>query len=175
MPSIATSPGLRSTLRAWRPTPRRVAVAGPAAGRGFTLLEILVTLVVVSVGLLGIAAIIGMGLKNNQSASHRTQAVWLANDIVDRMRANRSTAQTPVGAKTSCYALAIDEDKPAATDVCSTDLNEWRTALENSLPTGTGSVARDAATNKVTIVVQWDDSRGSGGQAAEQITVETRL
>ena len=49
---------------------------------GFTMLEVLVTMVIVSFGLLGIAGIIANGLKNNQGSYARSQASWLANDIV---------------------------------------------------------------------------------------------
>jgi type IV pilus assembly protein PilV len=143
--------------------------------RGFTLLEILVALLIVSIGLLGIAGIIAIGLKNNQSAGFRSQATWLANDIVDRMRANRVTAETPAGVRSSCYVIGLEDTPSADADVCATDVRQWRTALAAALPAGTGSVALDAATRKVTVVVQWDDSRGAGGLPAEGITVETRL
>jgi type IV pilus assembly protein PilV len=175
MESFPAFPARRSPARQ-----RGAGSCAPCGGRGsrahgFTLLEILVALLIVSIGLLGIAGIIAIGLKNNQSAGFRSQATWLANDIVDRMRANRVTAEKPAGAKTSCYVIGLEEAPPVDGDVCATDVRQWRTALAAALPAGTGSVALDAATRKVTVVVQWDDSRGAGGLPAEDITVETRL
>lgn len=148
---------------------------------GFSLLEVLITLVIMSFGLLGIAGVIVNSLKNNQSAYSRSQASWLANDIIERMRANRVTAE----AELLPYNLAMGSS-PSGTGVVLEDLTEWRASLAAAMPSGTGSVALDAATKKVTVVVQWNDSRASGdevivservsfGRSNEQIKVETRL
>jgi type IV pilus assembly protein PilV len=142
---------------------------------GFTLLEILVTLSIVSIALLGIAGITANSLKDNQSASSRSQAVLLAGDIIDRMRANRITADGgAVSPYTSPYNLALGAS-PSGGGIPQADLTEWRDALAAAFPAGTGSVNLDAATKKVTIVVQWDDSRGAGGLSAQQASIETRL
>jgi len=61
--------------------------------RGFTLIEALVALIVLSIGLLGIAGMQISGLRANQSAASRTQASYLADDIADRMRANYTAAR----------------------------------------------------------------------------------
>lgn len=149
---------------------------------GFSLIEVLVTLVIISLGLLGIAGVIVNGLKNNQSSYARTQASVLANDIIDRMRANRTTAETSPYA----YNLALGAS-PTGSGVVLNDLTQWRASLASAMPSGTGSVTMADAT-KVTIVVQWDDSRASSdaptnraattttvGRVAQQIKVETRL
>lgn len=137
---------------------------------GSSLVEILVTILIVSFGLLGVAGVIGNGLKNNHSSYARSQASWLAADIIDRMRANRAAAEA-VGKP---YNLAIGSS-PAGTTVAATDLTAWRAALGATLPSGTGSVSMDAATLKVTVTVQWDDSRAAGGLSTQQFVVETRL
>jgi type IV pilus assembly protein PilV len=147
--------------------------------KGFTLIEVLVTMIIMSFGLLGIAGIIVTSFKNNQSSYARTQATWLANDIIERMRANRGGAESmPLP---SPYNLAIGAT-PAAVGVVSDDLTQWRAALANSLPSGTGSVALDGATFTVRVVVQWDDSRAASGTTGaafgatnQSVTVETRL
>jgi type IV pilus assembly protein PilV len=138
---------------------------------GFTMLEVLVTMIIVSFGLLGIAGIIMNGLKNNQSSYARSQASWLANDIVDRMRANRAAAE---GANSSPYNLAIGADPTGAT-VAAIDLTSWRSALETSLPSGTGAVSLDNTSKKVTVTVQWDESRIKDASNAQQFIVETKL
>jgi len=56
--------------------------------RGFTLLEVLITIVILSVGLLGVANLQMLGLNYNNNAYHRSQAVQLAYDIIERMRMN---------------------------------------------------------------------------------------
>lgn len=139
---------------------------------GFSMLEVLVTMIIVSFGLLGVAGIIANGLKNNQGSYARSQASWLANDIVDRMRANRAVAE---GASPSPYNLAIGTAATAGASVVAIDLTSWRSALAASLPAGTGEVSLDNTSKKVTVTVQWDESRIKDGSAAQQFTVETKL
>src|SRR5882724_11312914 len=99
-------------------------------GRGFTLVEALVALVVLSIGLLGIAGLQITSLKANHGSATRTQAVYLAYDIIDRMRANQKAAITD-----HAYDLAIDAT-PAGGTVAGDDLVAWRNNIKNALPTG---------------------------------------
>ena len=55
---------------------------------GFTMVEVLVTLVILAVGLLGLAGLQATSLRNTESAYQRSQAAILAYDMLDRMRAN---------------------------------------------------------------------------------------
>lgn len=148
----------------------------PQKQRGFSLLEVLITMLIVSFGLLGIAGIIVISLKNNQGSYARGQATLMVNDMVDRMRANRGVAE----AAPSPYNLALTVT-PAGTTVAATDLIQWRAALAASIPSGIGAVAINDTSKKVTITVQWDDSRGATdaangvGVATQQLVVETRL
>ncbi|MEW5973559.1 MAG: type IV pilus modification protein PilV [Pseudomonadota bacterium] len=128
---------------------------------GVTLLEALITVIVISIGLLGLAALQGRALQENQGAFQRSLASILAYDILDCMRANREAA------KAGSYDLALDAGKPTGTSVPATDLNQWRTSLETGLASGKGSVDCDAA-GLCTITVQWfdksvnDDLNGDG-------------
>lgn len=144
--------------------------------KGASMLEVLVTLVIVSFGLLGIAGIIINSLKSSHSSYARSQATLLANDMIERMRANRIAAE----AAGMPYNLALNDampvfEPPAIPTVPQADLIEWRTALANTLPSGTGSVNLNAATRIARIIVQWNNSRVEGGVANQQIIVETRL
>lgn len=138
---------------------------------GTSLIEILVTILIVSFGLLGVAGVVGNGLKNNHSSYGRTQANILAADIIDRMRANRNDAES-VGAP---YDMTLLDPTPTGASIAQQDLIAWRTALAATLPAGTGAVIMDAATKKVTVTVRWDDSRGTAGSSAQTFVVETRL
>ena len=135
--------------------------------RGFTLLEVLVAVVVLSIGLLGLAGLMASSLKNSHSAYQRTQATWLAYDALDRMRANRPAALA------GGYNLALG-GTPGGSGVAASDLSDWSTALANTLPAGQGSidVKKDGTTR---VIVQWDDTRGSGGKADEEFIVDTQL
>lgn len=128
----------------------------PVLHRGFTLIEILVTVIVLSVGLLGLAGLQAASLKFNSTAYQRSQATSLAYDIADRMRAN------VVAARGGNYDIALGAVAPTGgTTLAAIDLREWRRALTNTLPSGTGSV--DSVTNSpiFTIIIQWDDDRDS--------------
>ena len=84
----APSPGKSSIAR--RNHPMTVLKRSLAhRSRGFTLVEVLVALVVLSIGLLGVAALQLTSLRSNHSSAMRSQATFLAYDIIDRMRANR--------------------------------------------------------------------------------------
>ena len=119
-----------------------------AGERGLTMVEVLVAIVILATALLGIAGLQTISLQLNQAAVVRSQAVLLANDIIDRMRANRGAAAD--------YEIALDEVEPAGTTVVAADLGEWRSLLANRLPSGSGSVAFDADGN-VAVVIQWLD------------------
>src|SRR3954468_10503669 len=97
--------------------------------RGFTLVEALVALVVLSIGLLGIAGLQLTSLKANHGSATRTQAVYLAYDIIDRMRANRQAAMD--GSYNIVAAAA-----PAAGTVAGDDLIAWRQNIATALPVG---------------------------------------
>ncbi len=143
--------------------------------RGFSLIEILVTMVLTSIGLLGIAGLIVTSLKNNKSSYSRTQATFLATDIVDRMRANRGMAE----ADSLPYNLAL-EDTPTGTGVVADDLRTWRTIVSESVPEGKGAVKFDPTSKNVVVTIQWNDSLSSGdkvkfGLEKQTLAVETRL
>ena len=138
--------------------------------KGFTLLEVLVAMVVLSVGLLGLAGLMGASMRNNQSSSQRTQAAWLAYDVIDRMRGNRTAAI----ATTNNYNTTIGGAACAFTALACTDLTDWKATLANALPAGDGSVTVNGV-GATTVIIQWNDSRGTGGNNAQQVTVETQL
>ena len=125
---------------------------GRASG-GFTLLEVLITVVIFSIGLLGLAGLQATGIKLNHSSLLRTQATLLAYDVADCMRANRGSVAD--------YAIAMDADKPpAGGTLAEQDVRGWLERLEQMLPAADGSIALDG--NRATIAVRWDDTRGVG-------------
>lgn len=143
---------------------------------GFTLLEVLVAVLVLSIGLLGLAGLMASSIRNNQSAYQRTQATWLAYDIVDRLRINRPAAlasnypyNTVLGSPATCAANPTLSGSMAAQD-----LTGWKNLLACALPAGDGAVA--VATNRtVTVTVRWNDSRGTLGDAAQTFQIQTQL
>lgn len=114
--------------------------------RGFSLLEVMIALVIFSLGLLGMAGLMVLSVKTNQSAYLRTQATFLAQSMMDRMRANLGQIPT--------YAIAYPatgSDPCAAGASCSPasiaahDIALWSTQLTDSLPNSSAQIACNGA------------------------------
>lgn len=123
--------------------------------RGFSLIEVLIAVLVLSVGLLGLAGMQAASLRFNHNAYMRSQATFLAHDVIERMRANRTQALA------GAYAIGFG-DAPTAGTVAGDDLAQWKARLTRELPQGDGAVAVDAA-GIATVEVRWDDARGDEG------------
>ncbi len=134
--------------------------------KGFSLLEVLISLIILSVGLLGLAAMQAGTLKMNHGAYQRTQATLLAYDMLDRMRANRTAALA------GFYDLDMGDDAPTPGDLATTDVEEWLNDYVSVLLTdGDGEISCDAVTNVCTVEVQWDEARMGG--SSTDVSTET--
>jgi type IV pilus assembly protein PilV len=139
---------------------------------GFTLLEVLIALLVMSIGLLGIGKMMMLSARANDSAYMRSQATALGYTILDAMRANRAQAivqgyDTALGvfpgASAGCGTTVAAACNPL--QQVQNDLWQWGTSLAAQLPGGVGSVttvtgadtATGAANITATVTVQWTD------------------
>ena len=124
------------------------------AHQGFSLIEVLVAMVVLSLGLLGLAALQMTSLRFNQSSQMRTQATTLASDIFDCMRANRTAA------KAGSYASAFTAGPPAGATIYEQDLKNWKTRITSLLgATAQGEiVGPDAVDGKYKVTIRWSDA-----------------
>jgi len=122
---------------------------------GFSLIEVMIALLVTSVGLLGLAALQLVSLKQNHGAYLRSQATLLAHDIVERMRANRQQALSG--------SYDVDFGDTGGTGLAAADLDQWQDLIDATLPNGDGAVEVDAARGLATVSVRWDDARGDEG------------
>ncbi len=124
--------------------------------RGFTLIEVLVALVVVSVGMLGIAGLYVHGMQAGRTAMFSHQAVTLAGDIADRIRANPGAGITYAGdgANRGCVGGTTNCD---ATQMAEHDIFLWRQQAATFLPSGTVVVQFNGAPTPsiYTITVNW--------------------
>jgi len=136
--------------------------------RGFTMVEAMVALVVLAVGMLGIAGLYVTTLRSGGGAIYRMQAVNLASDLADRIRANRTANLAYLGpaANNNCYGAGAVDCVPAL--MAANDLLVWQTQVAVMLPAGNGTLnvaAGAAATDPFTytITITW---LGSGDTAA---------
>jgi len=138
--------------------------------QGFTLIEILVTVIVLAIGLLGLAGLQATSVRFNHSAYLRSQATSLAYDIADRMRVNRQAALN--NNYTGSVTRSCQNNVALAGTVAARDIAAWGNALACALPSGRGNIVRGAG-NIFTITVLWDDSRGQ--EALQQFATTTDL
>jgi type IV pilus assembly protein PilV len=101
---------------------------------GMTLIEVLVTLVIISVGLLGVAALQLTTVRNNYDAFTRSQAAVLASDMLDRIRANREDAYD------NLYNGAGYGNPITGATIPVADINSWKATLAAQLPNGEGEI-----------------------------------
>ena len=136
--------------------------------RGVGMIEVLITLLVLSIGLLGLAALQLRTLRNNQSSLERSMAVAETHAVADAMRADRTNAVNGL------FNIALTDPAPTGTTFREVVLAAWRNNLINGLGAdATGSVACNGAL--CTIVIQWNDSRGTGGLDQLNITTQVQL
>lgn len=133
------------------------------AESGFSLIEVLVALFILAVGLLGAGALQMIGVQGNQGAYAHSQAVFVAADMADRMRAN------PEGVANGNYDAVDTEAAPAdpacaaAAGGCTTaqiaqlDIFEWNNSLVSVIPEAVATVARVAGTNNFVITLTWQE------------------
>lgn len=133
--------------------------------KGVTMIEVLVAVIVLSIGLLGLAGLQSTGLTHNQSANFRSAATMMSYSILDSMRANR------IAAISGSYNIALGAAIPSGSTIPEQDINNWLNELALRLPAGTGAI--NVAGTVGTVTVQWDDSRGA--LAAQQFVLTTQL
>lgn len=127
-----------TALRSFR---RRGSATAISRTAGLSLIEMLVSLLVLSFGLLGLAGLQAYSLKNNHSAYLRSQATMLGYDLLDRIRAKR-----------------VDYLETGVSSIQS-DVAVWQATVSTALPAGEGSIG--CADDICQVTVSWNDSRGA--------------
>ena len=134
---------------------------------GFTLLEILVALLILSIGLLGLASLQVTALRANSNALFRTQATNLSYMIVDNMRANIQDARNGrynIGLEPmpACQASTTGPIDVSSFTIAEQDTYSWRNTIACTLPDSTGSIATantPTGNTVVTITIRWNSNQ----------------
>lgn len=136
--------------------------------QGVGLIEVMVSVLILAVGLLGIAAMQSLALRGGQGSLESSQAVMQSNSILEAMRANRANAGAYNTAGMTCAA-------PGGAGLAGADVDAWIASLK-------ATVGNDAATcgqiagcpDACVVTVQWNDAR-AGGSATRTIITESRI
>ncbi len=147
--------------------------------RGSSLIEVMVSLLVLAIGILGILGMQAKSMQYNQSANAYSQAIFLVSDLAERIRSNPDPDANydydvddamPAAAATNC-----DADNVTCTrqQLATWDLYNWDQRVKDSLPAGVSTVSRvtyDGTRNYMDIQVSFDDTRSENqdpSQAAQ--------
>lgn len=127
--------------------------------QGFSLVEVLIALIIMSVGMLGIASLYVQSMQAGRTSLFRHNAVTLAGDIVDRIRANRTAGivyETPAGADNNCIAQGATCSAP---QMALQDILVWQLQATDTLPNGTVGVVFDNTVTPptYTVTITWDE------------------
>ena len=143
---------------------------------GFTLVEVLVAALLLSIGLVGLAGLQAAALSNNQSSFMRSQVTALAYDLADRMRSNIVGSNANAYDPATAAVVATCKSNVGCTplELAQNDLAEWNAAITTYLPMGQGwvcidSTPKDGASaanpqcdgngTQFTVKIWWDDDR----------------
>lgn len=154
-------------------------INGPRTQAGVGLIEVLVSLLVLSIGMLGLAGLQMYSLRNNQGSMERSMAVVETHSIADAMRADRAAA----------LAGDFDFDTADVDDLTGDTFAEqalqtWHASLVNALgPTANGLIActsTGANAGVCTITIRWTDARSADSTterdaSAQAVTTEVQL
>ena len=149
--------------------------------RGFTLIEVLVALLVVTIGLIGMAGIQAAAVKYTKGAEGRNHAVQLSYDMLDRMRASQPSLQTGTYTSASSFVtVACVRNFVSANAVQDqADIAVWRNQIACLLPAGQGRIEVGAPNAfgafPVTISVRWSEDRITGGLGSYDYIARAQL
>ncbi len=135
--------------------------------RGVSLIEVMVTVLLLSTSLLSLGVMQNRSLQFNHEAYLRSQANIFAYDIIDRVRANLDNIGD--------YSLAFAADAPSGTARSSVDLTEWSSSVASVLPNGDGQIQCSSSTRICSIALRWYEGEGADAAAEgeEQSTSTT--
>lgn len=159
---------------------------------GMTLIEVLISLVIFAVGMLGLGSLLMVAHQSNNSSYAKQQAVQCIYNIFDRMRANSKAAiagnynasninssGSPTAPSTPAVLCSSSVCTP--TQLAAYDLWYWLSSDVTKLPNGSGSVATSlsgaAGNTLITVTVQWDDSiaQNNGGASSKTSAVNPNM
>ncbi|MNM40270.1 hypothetical protein D3C81_510700 [compost metagenome] len=141
--------------------------SAPSRQLGIGMIEVMVAVLILAIGVLGIAALQAITLKNTGSSATRTQAAVQVYSMMDIIRADRGNL---AAYNTNIYVEGeLDKGDPGS-------MEAWLGELKRTVaPDAMGRVVCVADSMTCTVGVQWNDTRATGGIATEQVEVASQL
>lgn len=149
---------------------------------GFSLLEVMIAIVIIGVGVLGIAALQTTSSVMTESSVHRGQAAALATEIVERMRVNLAEAKAgnyDISVLPTLTRNCIGPSRDCSTsELKEHDLRVWSDRVAALLPSGNATISSSADNGidpvDITVTLQWDDSRGRNAAVSQAFTFKLK-
>ncbi len=144
-----------------------MSIKSPSTQKGVSLLEVMVAVLILSFGMLGLAAMQTNALRNNQSSFQKNQAIMLSYFMIDAIRLDRTSSGS--------YAMTKTCTVPSsASGVIATNKKLWLQHIQDNLgANGCGEVSCNA--NNCTVRIYWNDERGTGGSSSAVLETNTRI
>jgi type IV pilus assembly protein PilV len=143
--------------------------------KGASLIEILIAVLILSFGLLGMAALQTRALQGNQSSLQRSQAIMLNNSILDAMRIDRENAK---GGSYALSSVCGPAGVGSGTTLAANNLRDWLTAARDNMAGSDASPVCGSITCNIsyvcTVTLRWDDSK-AGGLSNQSVTVSAKI
>ncbi|WP_062268573.1 type IV pilus modification protein PilV [Endozoicomonas arenosclerae] len=166
---------------------KQMPIASKKHHKGVGLIEVMVALLVISVGVLGMAGLQTKSLQQNQFSYLRSQAVIIVNDMMDRIRANRTVAASgseyvvnetqhvATGCTTNDFVNSCESGTCSESQLATYDLQQWKFQMACQLPDATGSIAIENTTSGRVYVITLKFNDSHGAQAAREVVLRSAL
>ena len=150
---------------------------------GFTLIEVMISLFILAIGLLGMAALQNQALKFSHAASIDSQAQYLMTDIAERIRANRGNDLYVIDFIENAPAALVDCGMTSCTsdEMAAWDLTQWRAKVQDPgyMPNGESQILFDSFERTFVISIRYDWSQLGGvldiANGKRTVTMTTRI
>lgn len=132
---------------------------------GFSLIEILVSMIVISVSFLGAISLQMTALKESQVSFYRNYATTISQSVIEQIRAQPNDASNFTITSAALASLPASSTSPTI---------DFKNSVVTLLPNGTGSITVSSANKTVVVNLSWNEGKVLNGSNAEQFTYESQ-
>ncbi len=144
--------------------------------KGFSLLEVLISMLILAIGLLGLMSLQLMSLQTNNNSNLRTLATIAAYDMSERIRANTDGFDAGNYSLIETGTTGSDCSSCSASQLALKDVFEWHRDLAANLPNGEGAVSAAGTTSDgLDITVTWTENDRSGSNLTKTFILRARF